>query len=79
MGEKFWWIYDIITVAVIIFFISSGARKGFSKIIITALGCAASIAAALYISGNTTDFIYDKLTDKGKLIYDKLLEIKNNK
>lgn len=67
MGEKFWWIYDIITVAVIIFFISSGARKGFSKIIITALGCAASIAAALFISGKTTDFIYDKFFMKNNI------------
>lgn len=46
MGEKFWWIYDIISVVVIIFFVFSGARKGFSKILITALGCVASIAAA---------------------------------
>lgn len=67
MGEKFWWIYDIITVAVIIFFVSSGARKGFSKIIIMALGCAASIAAALYISGKTTDFIYDKFFMKNNI------------
>ena len=48
MGEKFWWIYDIISVVVIIFFVFSGARKGFSKILITALGCVASIAAALF-------------------------------
>ena len=60
MGEKFWWIYDIISVVVIIFFVFSGARKGFSKILITALGCVASIAAALFIGSKTTDFIYDK-------------------
>ena len=50
MGEKFWWIYDIISVVVIIFFVFSGARKGFSKILITALGCVASIAAALFMT-----------------------------
>ena len=57
MGEKFWWIYDIISVVVIIFFVFSGARKGFSKILITALGCVASIAAALFIGSKTTDFL----------------------
>ena len=67
MGEKFWWIYDIISVVVIIFFVFSGARKGFSKILITALGCVASIAAALFIGSKTTDFIYDKFFIKNNV------------
>lgn len=67
MGEKFWWIYDIVSVVVIIFFVCSGARKGFSKIIITALGCVASIAVALLVSRKTTDFIYNKFFMKSNI------------
>lgn len=56
-----------ISVVVIIFFVFSGARKGFSKILITALGCVASIAAALFIGSKTTDFIYDKFFIKNNV------------
>lgn len=67
MGEKFWWIYDIVSVVVIIFFVCSGVRKGFSKIIITALGCVASIVVALLVSRKTTDFIYNKFFMKNNI------------
>lgn len=60
MGEKFWWIYDILSAAVIIFFIYRSAKKGFSKILIKVAGCVVSIILALVISKQTAGFVYDK-------------------
>ncbi|MGN1481870.1 CvpA family protein [Porcipelethomonas sp.] len=75
MGAEFWWIYDIISVVVIIFFVANCARKGFSKIIIVVIGCVLSIAAAWIISSKTTDFIYDKFVKKDSIeIVEKTLD-----
>lgn len=60
MGEKFWWVYDIVAIAVVVFFIWNGARKGFSRIIIFALGCVAAVGLGMLAGDKATDFVYDK-------------------
>ncbi|MDE5917577.1 MAG: CvpA family protein, partial [Oscillospiraceae bacterium] len=60
MGEKFWWIYDILSAAVIIFFIYRSVKKGFSKILIKVAGCVVSFILALVISKHAAGFVYDK-------------------
>lgn len=64
MGTNFWWIYDIIFAAVVIFSIYSCAKKGFSKIIILVIGCVVSIFLASFISQKSARFIYDKFVKK---------------
>lgn len=64
MGMNFWWIYDIISVAVVILSICACAKKGFSKILIMIIGCVASIWLAAVISNKCSGFIYDKFIKK---------------
>lgn len=67
MGANFWWIFDLAVIVIILFFIIHCARKGFSKIVVTALGCALSFAAAMAVSQATSDVIYDKMFKKGNI------------
>ncbi|MGN0620470.1 MAG: hypothetical protein ACI4I9_01275 [Porcipelethomonas sp.] len=60
MGEQFWWIYDILSAAIIIFCIYMSAKKGFSKIIVSVIGCVVSVVLALAISRHTAGFVYEK-------------------
>lgn len=60
MGSNFWWIYDIVTVVIIIFSVYRCSKKGFSKIVVTALGCAVSLVAAFAVSRSCSGMIYDK-------------------
>lgn len=64
MGTNFWWIYDIVSVAVVILSIYSCAKKGFSKIIVLVIGCVASIFLASFVSQKSSQFIYDKFIKK---------------
>lgn len=61
MGGSFWWVFDLVVVLILLFCILNGARKGFSKIIVSAIGCAASFAIALTISKYSAGIIYDKM------------------
>lgn len=65
MGTNFWWLFDLAVIVITLFFIINCARRGFSKIVVTALGCAVSFAAALAVSQATSDVIYDKMFKKG--------------
>ncbi len=67
MGENFWWILDIITVIVLVLCIIRCAHKGFSKIIITAVGCVISLVAAWIISGSSSEFIYNNFFKKSNI------------
>lgn len=64
MGSNFWWIFDIITVVVLIVFILRCAKKGFSKMIVTAIGCVLSLVAAVTASHFSADMIYDDFFKK---------------
>lgn len=67
MGANFWWLFDLAVVVIALFFIINCVRRGFSKIVVTALGCALSFAAALAVSQATSDVIYDKMFKKGNI------------
>ncbi len=67
MGENFWWIFDIIAVVVLVLSIIRCFHKGFSKIIITAVGCIISLAAALVVSRSTAGIIYDNFFKKSNI------------
>lgn len=60
MGTNFWWIYDIVSVAVVVLSIYSCAKKGFSKIIVLVIGCVVSVFLASFVSQKSSQFIYDK-------------------
>ncbi len=60
MGSNFWWIYDLAAILIALICIVKCYRKGFSRIVITALGCAASLAIAYVVSKNTNGIVYDK-------------------
>lgn len=64
MGTNFWWIYDIVSAAVVILSICACAKRGFSKILIMIIGCVVSIWLAAVISSRCSDFIYDKFIKK---------------
>lgn len=75
MGGNFWWVFDLIVIAVIILFIANGARKGFSKIIVAAVGCIVSFAAAWTLSEFAADTIYDNMLKEGNIeAVDKAIE-----
>lgn len=67
MGTNFWWIYDVVSVAVVILSIYNCAKKGFSKILIMVVGCVVSILLASTISQKSSDFIYDKFIKKSSI------------
>lgn len=67
MGASFWWIFDVVTVIVLILCVFRCSRKGFSKMIVTAVGCIISLAAAWSISRGTAGFIYDNFFKKGNI------------
>ena len=64
MGTNFWWIYDIVSAAVVILSICACAKRGCSKILIMIIGCVVSIWLAAVISSRCSDFIYDKFIKK---------------
>ncbi|MGN0613004.1 MAG: CvpA family protein [Porcipelethomonas sp.] len=59
MGENFWWVFDAAVVLITIVCVWRCSKKGFSRIIVTAIGCVVSIAAAMAVSKSTAGFIYD--------------------
>ena len=59
MGSNFWWIFDAVSVAALVFCIHRCRKKGFSRIIVTAIGCIVSIIIAWIVSENTSGLIYD--------------------
>ncbi len=61
MGGNFWWVFDLIVIAVIVLFTINGAKKGFSKIIVAAIGCVVSFAVAWTLSKLTAETVYDKM------------------
>lgn len=67
MGTNFWWILDIITVAIVILCIYNCAKKGFSKIIILIAGCVVSVLLAMAVSNGTSEFIYDKFIKQSSI------------
>lgn len=67
MGTNFWWIYDIILIAVVIFSVYSCAKKGFSKIIIMIMGCIAAVFLASFTSQKSSEFIYEKFIKKSSM------------
>lgn len=67
MGGNFWWLLDALVIIITVLCIVNCSRKGFSKIIVTAIGCAASIAIAWLISGSTSEMIYEKMFKKGNI------------
>lgn len=60
MGPNFWWVFDAVTVLVLIVCVNRCRRKGFSRIILKAIGCVVSLVVAWIVSVNTSDMIYDK-------------------
>lgn len=67
MGENFWWIFDIIAVIILVLSIIRCSHKGFSKIIVTAVGCIISLAAAWIVSRSTAGIIYDNFFKKSNI------------
>ena len=67
MGTNFWWIYDLILAAVVISSIWNCAKRGFSKIIILLIGCAASVFLASLLSEKCSQFIYDSFVKKASI------------
>lgn len=67
MGTNFWWIYDLICIAVIVLCVYGGAKKGFSKIIIMVIGCVVSIFLAFTVSKHSSQFIYDKFIKESSI------------
>ena len=67
MGANFWWIFDIITVVVLVFCVSRCAKKGFSKMIVTAIGCVISLVVAWFASRYSADMVYDNFLKKNNI------------
>ena len=59
MGSNFWWVFDAVSVAALVFCIHRCRKKGFSRIIVTAIGCVVSLIIAWVVSENTSGLIYD--------------------
>jgi uncharacterized membrane protein required for colicin V production len=67
MGGNFWWIFDAVVVVSAVLCVIHCAGKGFSKIIVTAIGCVASFAIAWMISKSAADMVYEKVFMKGNI------------
>lgn len=67
MRENLWWILDAAVVGLAVLSIVHCAKKGFSKVIVTAIGCAASFAIAWMVSKSASELIYQKLFMKGNI------------
>ncbi|MBE6844170.1 MAG: hypothetical protein E7508_00455 [Ruminococcus sp.] len=67
MGGNFWWLLDALVIIITVLCVVNCSRKGFSKIIVTAIGCAASVAIAWIVSGYTSEMIYEKMFKKGNI------------
>lgn len=67
MGANFWWLFDLAVVVIVLFCIIHCAKRGFSKIVVMAVGCVVSFAAAWAVSQATSDVIYDKMFKKGNI------------
>ena len=59
MGSNFWWVFDAVTIAALALCIYRCMKKGFSRIIVTAIGCVISLVIAWIVSDNTSGLIYD--------------------
>lgn len=67
MGPNFWWVLDVIAVVALVLCILRCSRKGFSKMIVTAIGCVISLTAAWFVSKGSAGFIYDNFFKKGNI------------
>jgi len=67
MGENSWWIFDAAVIILAVLSVILCAKKGFSKVIVTALGCVVSFAIAWMVSKSASDIIYQKLFMKGNI------------
>ncbi len=67
MGGNFWWVFDLVVVLIILFCVIGNAKKGFSRIIVTAIGCIISFAIAWVVSKSTAETIYNKMFMKGNI------------
>ncbi|MBQ3567182.1 MAG: CvpA family protein [Oscillospiraceae bacterium] len=67
MGGNFWWVFDAAVVAVVLLCVIHCARKGFSKIIVTAIGCVVSFAIAWVASQYSAETIYNNFFKQGNI------------
>lgn len=67
MGENLWWIFDAVVIAAAVVSVIHCSRKGFSKIIVTAIGCVVSFAIAWMVSKSAADTVYEKMFMKGNI------------
>jgi|GEM_PF-6213185 len=58
MNTQFWWFYDLVTAAIFLLVIYLAAKKGFSKVIYSAIAAAVSFVLALSLSGSLATAIW---------------------
>lgn len=67
MGTNFWWILDIITVAIVVLSIYNCAKKGFSKIVILTAGCVVSVFLSMAVCNSCSEIIYENFIQESSI------------
>ena len=67
MGTNFWWLLDILTVAIVALCIYNCVKKGFSKIVVLIAGCVVSVFLAAAVSNSCSEIIYDNFIKESSI------------
>ena len=59
MGSDFWWFYDVVSVAILLFCIFINGRRGWAKSLVSFIGVAFSFIIALSVSSSISSSVYN--------------------
>lgn len=75
MSTQFWWFFDVAAIALLLVTIFLSGKKGFSKAVVTAIGCILSVVIAFPTCGGVADFVYKSSVKQSNVkAIDKALE-----
>ena len=75
MGEKFAWIFDVLVIAIVLFCIYSGMKKGLVKTVLVLVGYLVAAAGGFFISKAVAPVIYNNfLEDKVSGIMEDIID-----
>lgn len=61
MNTGFWWIFDVLTVAIALYVIFSNARRGFTKVMVASIGYVVSVLLASVLAFASSNALYESV------------------
>lgn len=75
MNTQFWWFFDAVAVVILLVTVFLSGKRGFSKSIVTCIGCIVAVALSFPLCRQTGEIFYDSsISESNVKAIDKALE-----